>query len=88
MVYQYFVYYDNQDPEFNLSLIPNGSITETNIFNFSISDDYNIDINTLLLNVTNGTESKYYSYNSSYFQIESEDNIGFDEYLENYFNEA
>lgn len=49
------VYHDVQPPEFNLSSVPDGSISEVNKINFNVTDDYELNLSTILVNVTNST---------------------------------
>ncbi|MBU2443171.1 MAG: hypothetical protein KKF95_03810, partial [Nanoarchaeota archaeon] len=51
------VFYDNEAPKINISNIPSNLTTNTTTFNFTITDNYNITLPTLLVNITNGTNS-------------------------------
>ena len=52
------IFYDIQNPVFNLTQIPGNVTTHTPLLNFSITDNYYIDLSTLLLNISNSTNSK------------------------------
>ncbi len=59
------VYFDNHTPVFDLYMIPNGTITEEIVLDFNISDDYGLNMSTLLLNISNGTYNKNYYYDEN-----------------------
>jgi hypothetical protein len=53
--YWFYIYNDTWEPEFNLSLISNTSITKNNTFNFTVTDDTNLSLETLNITFTNST---------------------------------
>jgi beta propeller repeat protein len=62
------IYLDSEYPQLDISGIPNYTYTRTPTFRFNLTDDYKIDIGSLLVNITNMSDvSNYYAYNSSAF---------------------
>jgi beta propeller repeat protein len=63
-----FIYQDITPPTFNLTGIPSYSPIRTPHFAFNVSDDYKVNISSLLVNVSNATGwNTTYAYNSSSF---------------------
>jgi hypothetical protein len=64
-----YVYNDPESPEMVLTQVPNYSNQATPTFTFNISDNYKVDISTLIINVSNATMPYYhaYAYDSSEF---------------------
>ncbi|MAG38674.1 hypothetical protein CMO90_01170, partial [Candidatus Woesearchaeota archaeon] len=51
------IFYDNSAPTINLSTIPGNLTTNTPTITFVLEDDYNVSLPTLLLNISNSTNS-------------------------------
>jgi SOS response regulatory protein OraA/RecX len=60
---------ESQPPEINLSSIPSIINTLNPTIRFNITDDYKINITSLLINASNGTSVLYYAYNPTAFGI-------------------
>ncbi|MBN1543985.1 hypothetical protein JW898_00820 [Candidatus Woesearchaeota archaeon] len=63
------IYQDKDEPQFDLTGIPGYSPIRTPAFSFNVSDDYKVDISSLLVNVSNATAgwSNLYASDSSSF---------------------
>lgn len=58
----YDVYNDPEAPEFLLDGVPTHSNERNPVFRFNVTDDFRVDISTLLLNVSNETAGYYRAY--------------------------
>ncbi|TKJ17215.1 hypothetical protein CEE44_01635 [Candidatus Woesearchaeota archaeon B3_Woes] len=65
------IYFDNQTPQINISLIQLSSNDNIHTINFRVTDDFKINLSTLLLNITNGTYNVTHRYDSLIYYNES-----------------
>lgn len=69
------IYLDPEYPTYDLSGVPNYSATRTPTLTFNVSDDFKVNISSLLVNISNSTWNSTYAYDSSYFAYNILQNI-------------